>query len=289
MSIATTCKTDATVRARPSRRLSLRALLGGLKMRLADHVARLQALPIEVPTRPGENLEGILRTRALKSAREFRSHFIKLCQLRRDESVLDVGSGEGGIAIQLTKYLSRKGRYEGLDIRRHHVEACKLIVTPRYPNFRFRAVNVRNRHYNPKGRIKASEYRFPYDDESFDFVCLISVFTHMPIEEIDNYLREISRVLRTGGRCLITYYLINPESSQHVAAGKARKFFGKDFGSFRSSRSDVVERAIALDEEVVRALHAKHGLSIREPIRYGGWCGRRTYLSRQDIVIADKK
>ena len=48
------------------------------------------------------------------------------------------------------------------------------------------------------------------------------------------------------------------------------------------------EIGLAYDETYVQSLYAQHGLKILDPIRYGAWCGRETYLSSQDIVIAVK-
>jgi len=38
----------------------------------------------------------------------------------------------------------------------------------------------------------------------------------------------------------------------------------------------------------VRALYDKYNLEIKEPIHYGGWCGRETFLSYQDLILAFK-
>ena len=32
--------------------------------------------------------------------------------------------------------------------------------------------------------------------------------------DMENYLKQIARVLKPGGRCLITYFLLNPESAK---------------------------------------------------------------------------
>ena len=46
------------------------------------------------------------------------------------------------------------------------------------------------------------------------------------------------------------------------------------------------ESAIAYDEDIVRSLYAKYGFDLKDPIRYGSWCGRSDFLSYQDIVLA---
>ena len=150
---------------------------------------------------------------------EFLGHFIGLGGLQPSEAVLDVGCGIGRMALPLTGYLSQAGRYDGFDIVRANVGWCRRAITPRFPNFRFRHADVFNREYNPLGKLRGRDYRFPYPDRSFDFAVLTSVFTHLLPDEVAHYLAELGRVLRPGGRCLATVYLLNEESSRLVDAG----------------------------------------------------------------------
>lgn len=214
--------------------------------------------------------------------------FADLCGLGTDEKVLEVGCGGAGVALALTEYLSQEGGYEGFDIIPQKIARCAQLITPKYPNFRFHVADVYNKNYNPSGKSRASEYRFPFEDESFGFVFLTSVFTHMLPEEVENYLGEIRRVLTRGGRCFITYFLLNPDSVRLMESGKSRKIFGHDFGSYRAEDPDVPEQALALDETWVRALYARVGLDIIEPIHYGRWSGRSEFLTKQDVVVAIK-
>src|SRR5439155_26776504 len=128
--------------------------------------------------------------------------FIRLVGLQPHERVLDLGCGIGRMAVALTRYLDHRGSYEGLDIVEAGIKWCTKHVTPRFPSFRFQLADVFNSHYNPKGKFKPSEYRLPYQADDFDFVFLTSVFTHMFAPEVENYLSEVHRVLRPGGRCL---------------------------------------------------------------------------------------
>jgi SAM-dependent methyltransferase len=80
---------------------------------------------------------------------------------------------------------------------------CQQKITAKHPNFRFQVTNIYNPCQNGKGRQKAHEYRFPYEDESFDAVFLASVSTYFVPKEMTHYVSEISRVLKKGGRCVM--------------------------------------------------------------------------------------
>lgn len=233
--------------------------------------------------------------------RNFVKHFVELGGLRPDGHVLDVGCGIGRMAIPLTTYL-KDGSYEGLDIVPSGIEWCRRKITPRYPNFHFQLADVCNEHYNPSGKYRASEYRFPFDDEMFDFVYLTSVFTHLLPPDLENYLSQIARVLRKGGRCFITYFLLNDESlklmRENYGRPNAKKFehglekFEHGSEEFKGkclwmSQKDP-EAAIAYYEAFVRNLYRQYGLAIVEPPHYGSWCGRSDHLSYQDIIVAVK-
>lgn len=55
--------------------------------------------------------------------------------------------------------------------------------------------------------LAAGEFQFPYDIDSFDSVLIASVFTHMPLDEIGHYLRELRLVVRPGGKILASVFL----------------------------------------------------------------------------------
>src|SRR6185503_7975971 len=88
--------------------------------------------------------------------------------LEADHRVLDIGCGIGRVALGLTSVLSRKGSYEGFDVDARAVKWCSENLTPRYPNFRFTHAKVATARHNRRG-VPAAEYRFPFDDASFDF------------------------------------------------------------------------------------------------------------------------
>lgn len=228
------------------------------------------------------------RTDFKKTGDEFRNYFIKYAQLEKNANVLDVGCGIGRIAVPLTSYLNEKGNYYGIDIVESGIKWCSEKITIKHPNFRFIHSDVLNKHYNKDGSILPHEYKFPFANETFDFVFLTSVFTHMFPQDLENYINEISRVLKYKGNCLITFFIINDESKQLMEYPKSSfnfKYHGDGFFCYKESDP---EAAIAYEEKYIRTLFKSSGLKIDNSIHYGSWCGRKNYLSYQDIVVAIK-
>ncbi len=194
------------------------------------------------------------------------------------------------MAIPLTLYLNREGSYEGFDAVDEAVQWCRSHITPRYPNFQFQTADVYNRQYNPKGRAEAETYRFPYPDDGFDFVIGTSVFTHLLPAAMERYVSETARVLKPGGRCFATFFLLNDESRRLIWEGRSRLDIRHLLApGCRVLDPGLPERAVAYDEDDAAALFERSGLDVVPPLRYGRWCGRKDAPAFQDIVVLKKK
>lgn len=141
--------------------------------------------------------------------------------------------------------------------------------------------------YKPDGKYNATEYRFPFETSSFDFVFLTSVFTHMLRQDMEYYLSQVVRALKPAKRCLIAYFLLNPASWKFIKEGVSHYSFQYELPGCRNESADTPEAVLAYDESSVRGLYAKYRLNIIEPVLYGTWC-KRDGLSWQDITIASK-
>ena len=229
-----------------------------------------------------------LRLDRLKTGEEFLRYFEDLGRLKPDHAVLDVGCGRGRMAVSLTRYLNAQGRYEGFDVMPANVTWCARHISRPYPRFHFTFPDVFNAEYNPAGKTPASKYVFPYEDATFDFVLLTSVFTHMLPGDLEHYLSEIARVTRKGGRCLATFFLLNPEALQLIEAGRSSQDFRHRIGDQRTTDPATPEAAIAYEERDVRDAFPRNSFRILEPFHYGSWCSRAQFLGYQDIVVAEK-
>ena len=218
-----------------------------------------------------------------RSGEQSVANFWDFCGLQPNHSVLDIGSGIGRIALPLTRFLDKNGRYEGFDVVKKGVDWCQQHITARFPNFRFQYISLENDLYRSDGG-NASSFRFPYDDGSFDFAIANSVFTHMLPDEVDNYLGELNRVLRPGGVCYLTFFLFDEKTAWPTGFG-----FPHDYGYYRLM-DDVVKSAnVAFEEKHLRRMTAGHGFKIQQ-LHFGYWRGlpKADCKDFQDIVVLAK-
>ena len=174
------------------------------------------------------------------------------------------------MAIPLMDYLDN-GTYSGFDVGKKMIAWCKRHIGRRRRDFDFTWAPVYNRKYNPFGTISGTEFRFPYPDSSFDFAFATSLFTHLVRADAQHYLAETARVLRPGGTCLLTFFLIGSDAEREMAAGRAALDFRYMIDGGMTIDPRQPEESVAYRVGDVRAMFADAGLSIREPLYYGLW------------------
>jgi SAM-dependent methyltransferase len=209
--------------------------------------------------------------------------------LRSTDRVLDVGAGQGRMAIPLTRFLVPPGGYTGLEIVKHAVEWCQNAYRD-YPNFTFLHADIFNQYYNKEGSQQACEYTFPFPADSFDFIFLTSVFTHMRPDDTRRYLTEISRCLKRGGRCVSTFFLLTPDSLRQIEEKNAGVPFQFNvFDICLTSNQTDPEAAIAYPEPLILEWHRANRLQIVGDIHHGKWAKTPNGLTFQDVVVAEKE
>ena len=200
---------------------------------------------------------------------------------------LDIGCGGGRAALPLARFLGPGGVYEGFDVYPFGVDWCREHITPRFPNFRFRTVSVKNDLYAPQAEVPAGEFVFPYADNSFDFALANSVFTHMLPEGVARYLDELARVLDAGGAAYLTFFLMNEESLAGLAALEGESVPRHRLGAFWVADRTDLEEAVGYAPGLVENLILRAGLAVRS-VHPGHWCGRKGVPNYQDVVLVAK-
>lgn len=228
-------------------------------------------------------------------ATKWHETFRLLCDLKPHHHVLEIGCGAGRMAAPFVSFLTT-GLYLGVDISEEAIAWAQTHVGS--ANISFTHLDFRNPHYRQDRGADATIARLPFEDRSFDFVFLASVFTHLTSSEVKNYVSETARLLRTGGYALSTYFLLNSFSRTNIARGLSKYSF--QHATDDHTRDEVKTRpgkVTALDEEFVLRAHSDAGLLARTIL--GGWSfttGVATGKTRhdefpaarhnQDIVVA---
>jgi SAM-dependent methyltransferase len=204
--------------------------------------------------------------------------------LHRDSAVLDIGCGYGRLAIPLTRYLSARGSYVGIDVMADAVEDCRYRISPGHDNFRFEHVDVHNGLYNQDASLTAGEALRTFGEKQFDLVFMFSVFSHMMPVDVASYLQQIARVLKPGGQLLTTFFILNPRSLAAVERGSTRRTFRHPGEGVFVDDADNPESAVAYPQEQLEQLLGDSGLRHLHTF-YGQWSGNRWSLTGQDAVL----
>ncbi|MDN3724039.1 methyltransferase domain-containing protein [Aequorivita sp. SDUM287046] len=209
-------------------------------------------------------------------------------KLQPGHAILDIGSGIGRTAIALTDYINESGSYEGFDVVERGVQWCNSRIHKEYPNFNFQYVPLFNDLYNT-AKLKATEFIFPYADNSIDVAFSFSVFTHMQIEEIQHYFNQIHRILKPGGVCLSTFFLYDDTSEELISGNKSFSFPMKK-ENYRLMNDSVKSGNIAIHKNnLFRMLCEAHFEEVK--IIEGFWKDEVRDIAKteyQDMVIFRK-
>lgn len=208
--------------------------------------------------------------------------------LEPTHKVLDVGCGCGRTATALVDFLKSPGSYTGFDSQETAIDWCRKYIRSDAADFRFEHMDVYNGFYNPSGAIRAHDFVFPYTQNTFDFVCLWSVFTHMLRHGVTNYLYEICQVLKPGGKCFMTAFVLDDEAKHLIVDRKSSLDIRHEYGYAFVADKDNPESAVGYQPEMLLRLIDEADLKLHAGPFPGSWCGREKFTDYQDILILTK-
>lgn len=209
------------------------------------------------------------------------------CGLQSRHRVLDVGCGIGRMARPLAGFLSPPGSYEGFDVVKAGIDWCQKHYR-HLSHFGFQHIPLRNDLYNLTTREDASHFDFPYSSRFFHHILLISVFTHMQPAEVKHYLAQMGRVLKPGGHCFITMFLIDHQS-ETALQNTPRPFFPHNLGNYFLHDAKVVNANVAFRKDFFHQMAEEAQLELKK-VHQGWWRGLqpKDCLNFQDVVILRK-
>lgn len=126
---------------------------------------------------------------------------LERAELEPGSRVLDAGAGDSIFPVHLA--------HEG-----HEVTAVDLEF----------AGTLGELHGVPVRYVRGDLCALPFDDAAFDRVFCISVIEHLPDERVDAAMRELRRVLRPGGRLLLTTDYCEDAGAELWYEGPDRRF-----------------------------------------------------------------
>lgn len=140
-------------------------------------------------------------------------------QNKQNNQILDIGCGNGLLAIASEPFLGGNGKYTGIDVLQSDIRFCKKHFPSR--GYEFIHFDVKNPAY--ANSQKNVQKKWPFEDNTYDLLTALSVWTHLNEEDSLFYMKEVSRVLKTGGKAIITFFLLDENYEKSLEKDQTMK------------------------------------------------------------------
>lgn len=187
----------------------------------------------------GSNSPEIFVTQGTRMAQVLAREVVEFFgEFREALRILDFGCGVGRVLLPISR--THKARWAGCDVNKGAIDYLKRAV--------------------PEIKTAQTNFRppLPFDDNSFDCVYSISIWTHLAMDMQLPWLAEIRRILRPGGLALIS------TSGGHVVDVRRRR---GDPGWSNLSSKDLDEAGYLYRplSDILPGISGSYGLTAHHP------------------------
>lgn len=226
----------------------------------------------------------------------FQTIFHNVLSNKTSNQVLDIGCGTGLLAIASQNLIQDGGKYTGIDVLKKDINYNQKHYDEE--QFQFIHFDLANPSYAEKQ--SAEKKPWPVTDSTYDLVTALSVWTHLREEDALYYFKEIKRVLKPGGKAVITFFVLDRDY-EYSLSGRTRSkgkyhntsqnkwiFDVPAYGSdhwFAPNWVKHPEDAIGVTEEGLEILLNTSGLKLKQ-LYPGNW-KEVPGLYFQDVLILE--
>jgi len=194
----------------------------------------------------------------LESGRAEARRLVTKLGYRSDSRIVEIGSGLGRFAIGVLQEVG-EAQYWGFDPVRPWLDWCRKNIGRNHPSFRFTHIDVENELYNPAGAVAAKKFHFPVADGHADIVYMWGVFTNMRLSDAHNYIEEIGRITREGGRVFLTAFVEDSVPKETINPV-----------NYVDYECDLPLQVVRFEKQSFFSVFEKHGLMLEEFAHHAG-------------------
>ncbi len=216
---------------------------------------------------------------------------------KEGNKILDIGCGTGLMSMACEPFIEEGGKYIGVDVIKEHIDFDNNNYTN--PLVTFKHFNVNNPSY--ASNQSKQKLKWDFNDNTFDMITALSVWTHLSEDHAIFYLREVNRVLKKGGKAIITFFYLDKHYYESLARRKDEegKFHSTNQTKwvFNNNAYDsknwfcptwvkVPEDAIGVNKEGMKKMLKESKLKLAN--YYSGNWKERQGVYFQDILVFEK-